>query len=99
MVVQVLISLSLLPSIVSRQWQLSSRSDWRLWVDAANARNADIIIIIIIILFYFILFILFFCIIFLIKNVKVKSNLEWLTFGVIPIDEGASESNLIETLA
>ena len=33
-----------------------------------------------------------------VKNVKLKSNLEWLTFGVIPIDEGASESNLIETL-
>ena len=31
-------------------------------------------------------------------NMKLKSNLEWLTFGVIPIDEGASESNLIETL-
>ena len=33
-----------------------------------------------------------------VKNIKLKSNLEWLTFGVIPIDEGASESNLIETL-
>ena len=32
------------------------------------------------------------------KNIKLRSNLEWLTFGVIPIDEGASESNLIETL-
>ena len=33
-----------------------------------------------------------------VKNIKLKSNLEWLTFGVIPIDEGASESNLIEML-
>ena len=33
-----------------------------------------------------------------VKNNKLKSNLEWLTFGVIPIDEGASESNLIEAL-
>ena len=33
-----------------------------------------------------------------VKNIKLKSDLEWLTFGVIAIDEGASESNLIETL-
>ena len=33
-----------------------------------------------------------------VKNIKLKSDLEWLTFGVIPIDEGVSESNLIETL-
>ena len=34
-----------------------------------------------------------------VKNIlKLKSNLEWLTFCVIPIDEGAFESNLIETL-
>ena len=33
-----------------------------------------------------------------VKNIKLKSDLEWLTIGVIPIDEGASESNLIETL-
>ena len=33
-----------------------------------------------------------------VKNIKLKSDLEWLTFGVILIDEGASESNLIETL-
>ena len=33
-----------------------------------------------------------------VKNIKFKSNMKWLTFGVIPIDEGASESNLIETL-
>ena len=31
---------SRLLSIVSRQWQLSSRSDWRLWVDATDARKA-----------------------------------------------------------
>ena len=34
----------------------------------------------------------------IIISIKLKSDLEWLTFGVIPIDEGASESNLIETL-
>ena len=28
----------------------------------------------------------------------LKSNLEWFTFAVILIDEGASESNLNETL-
>ena len=33
-----------------------------------------------------------------VKNVKLKPDLEWSTFGVMPIDEGASESNLIETL-
>ena len=33
-----------------------------------------------------------------VKNIKLKSNLEWLTFGVIPIDEGASESNPITLL-
>ena len=33
-----------------------------------------------------------------VKNIRLKSNLKWLIFGVIPIDEGASESNLIETL-
>ena len=33
----------------------------------------------------------------MVKNIKLKSDLEWLTIGVIPIDEGASESNLIET--
>ena len=33
-----------------------------------------------------------------VKNIKLKANLEWLTFGVIRIDEGASKSNLIETL-
>ena len=33
-----------------------------------------------------------------VENIKLKGNLEWLTFGVIPIDEGASKSNLIETL-
>ena len=32
------------------------------------------------------------------KNIKLKSELEWLTFGAIPVVEGASESNLIETL-
>ena len=37
-------------------------------------------------------------IIIIIIIIKLKSNLEWLTFGVIPIDEGASESNLIEML-
>ena len=55
-----------------------------------------------IIIFYF-----FYLVIFLVpsivkiprvKNINLKSNLEWLTFGVIPIAEGASESNLIETL-
>ena len=35
----------------------------------------------------------------MVYNIKLKSNLKWLTFGVIPIDEGASESHLIETLA
>ena len=40
MVIQVLISLSRWLSIVSRQLQLSSRSDWRLWVDAADAKKA-----------------------------------------------------------
>ena len=34
----------------------------------------------------------------MVKNIKLKSNLEWLTFGVIPIDEGASENNLLETV-
>ena len=59
---------------------------------------------IIIIIFFFIIIINFFLLvpsvvkIPRIKNIKLKSNLEWLTFGVIPIDEGASESNLIETL-
>ena len=33
-----------------------------------------------------------------VKNIKLKLNMEWLTFGVIPIDEGASENNLIEML-
>ena len=33
-----------------------------------------------------------------VKNIKLKSDLEWLTFGIIPIDQGASESNLIEAL-
>ena len=56
--------------------------------------------------YYFIIIIIFFLIYFFyvpsvvmiprVKNIMLKSNLEWLTFGVIPIDEGASESNLIE---
>ena len=33
-----------------------------------------------------------------VESIELKSNLEWLTFGVIPIDEGASETILIETL-
>ena len=33
-----------------------------------------------------------------VNNIKLKSNMKWLTIGVIPIDEGAFESNLIETL-
>ena len=33
-----------------------------------------------------------------VKNIKLKSKLEWLTFGVILINEGTSESNVIETL-
>ena len=33
-----------------------------------------------------------------VKNIKLKSNLEWLTLCVIPIDVGASKSNLIETM-
>ena len=62
-----------------------------------------IIIIIIISFISFIIIILFFLVssvvkIPRVKNIKWKSNLEWLTSGVIPIDEGASESNLIETL-
>ena len=61
---------------------------------------ADVIIIIIIIII--IIFINFFVPSVVkiprVKNIKLKSDLEWLTFGVIAIDEGASESNLIETL-
>ena len=33
-----------------------------------------------------------------VKNIKLKSSLEWLTFGVILIDKSASESDLIEVL-
>ena len=33
-----------------------------------------------------------------VKNIMLKSILEWLIFGVILIDKGASESNLIEML-
>ena len=58
--------------------------------------------------YYYYFFLLFFFLFFFfkvpsvvkiprVKNIKLKSNLKWLTFGVIPIDEGASESNLIET--
>ena len=63
-----------------------------------------IIIIIIIIIFIIIIIIIYFNFlpsvvkIPMVKNIKLKSNLKWLTFDVIPIDEGASESNLIKTL-
>ena len=70
--------------------------------------NCDGIIILIIILLFiflydFMILLLFFLVPSVVKmpkvkNVKLKSNLEWLTSGVILIDEGASESNLIETL-
>ena len=56
------------------------------------------IIIIIIIIIIIVTIIIINIILFKVKNINLKSNLEWLTFGVIPIDEGASESNLIETL-
>ena len=56
-------------------------------------------IIIIIILFIFFIFLVPSVVkIPRVKNIRINYILEWLTFGVIPIDEGASESNLIETL-
>ena len=61
----------------------------------AFAARYVIIISIIIIVFFLVLSIVK---IPRVKKIKLKSNLEWLTFGVIPIDEGASKSNLIETL-
>ena len=62
-----------------------------------------IIIIIVIIIIIFIIIILYFLVLSVliiprVKNIKLKSYLMWLTLGVIPIDKGASESNLDEAL-
>ena len=66
--------------------------------DNLSTWEAEEIIIIIIIIIYVYFLVPSVVKILRVKNIKLKSILEWLTFGVIPIDEGVSESNLIETL-
>ena len=85
-------------SLRCRQLLQEKLTRWLLGVEARLQLQFIIIIIIIIIIIFIYLLVPSVVKIPKVKNIKLKSNPEWLTFGVIPIDEGSSESNLIETL-